>query len=332
MNRAANDRPADEQAAEPPAHLGLVRDEPLSRHTYLRLGGPAAYFGTPEDLHTLEQMLAWARTVDLPVRIAGGGSNVLVADEGVRALVISLRRACAAVSFDATSPDETDANDASVEVGAGVMLPALARQAAAQHLGGIEFAIGIPGSVGGALQTNAGIGDGRCIGNLVRTVDVLRDGRRVRLTEGELRFEYRNSSLRMAGDLVLSACLTLTPRPRVEIEAEMRRLLEARQASQPTSEPNAGSVFRNPPGDHAGRLVEAAGCKGLQIGGAQVSTLHANFIVQDGTARTTEVVQLMTTVQQRVREQFGVVLRPEIEWWGYAPDTPPPVPWLSPEA
>lgn len=333
MNHAANDRPtddhaADDQAAHPPAHLGLVRDEPLSRHTYLRLGGPAAYFGTPEDLDALEQMLAWARTVDLPVRIAGGGSNVLVADEGIRALVISLRRACATVSFHATS---ANAADPMVEVGAGVMLPALARQAAAQHLGGLEFAIGIPGSVGGALQTNAGIGDGRCIGNLVRTVDVLRDGRRVRLTEGELRFEYRNSSLRMAGDLVLSACLTLTPRPRVEIEAEMRRLLEARQVSQPTSEPNAGSVFRNPPGDHAGRLIEAAGCKGLRIGGAQVSTLHANFIVQDGTARTTEVVQLMTTVQQRVREQFGVALRPEIEWWGYDPDVPPPAPWLHPE-
>ncbi|MEX2374825.1 MAG: UDP-N-acetylmuramate dehydrogenase [Dehalococcoidia bacterium] len=312
------------QAAEPPAHLGLVRNEPLSRHTYLRLGGPAAYFGTPRDLDVLEQMLAWAREAGLTVRIAGGGSNVLVSDSGVRALVISLRRACATISFQATSAE------AAVEVGAGVMLPALARQAAERDLGGLEFAIGIPGSIGGALQTNAGIGDGRCIGDLVESVEVLHNGERVLLTRDQVTFEYRSSSLRLSGNLVLSARLTLTPRPRAEVEAEMRRLLEARQASQPTAEPNAGSVFRNPPGDHAGRLIEAARCKGLRIGGAQVSTLHANFIVQDGTARTDDVVQLMTTVQGRVREQFGIALRPEIEWWGHEPDDPPPPPWLPP--
>ena len=293
---------------DPPADLGLVRDEPMSRHTYRRLGGPAAYFGTPETLEDLDRMVAWAREAGLLVRVAGGGSNVLVADAGVRALVLSLRRCCGAVLFD----------DAACEVvaGAGVMLPGLARQAAERGLAGFEFAIGIPGSVGGALQTNAGIGDGRCIGDLVRSVEVLRGGRRLDLARDEITMDYRTTSLRGSGDVVLGARLALRRGERAAIDAEMRRLLDARQASQPTSEPNAGSVFRNPPGDQAGRLIEAAGCKGLRVGGAQVSTLHANFIVQDGTATTKDVTDLMAEVRRRVASQFRVTLVPEIEWWG----------------
>lgn len=280
----------------------------MSRHTYMRLGGPAAYFGTPETLDDLDRMVAWARGVGLPVRVAGGGSNVLVADAGVRALVISLRRCCGATVFD----------DAACEVvaGAGVMLPGLARQAAERGLAGLEFAVGIPGSVGGALQTNAGIGDGRCVGDLVRSVEVLRAGGRVTLDRDEITMDYRTTSLRGSGDVVLSARFALQRGERAAIEAAMRRLLEARQASQPTSEPNAGSVFRNPPGDHAGRLIEAAGCKGLRIGGAQVSTLHANFIVQDGSATTRDVTDLMAEVRRCVASQFSVTLIPEIEWWG----------------
>ena len=238
--------------------------------------------------------------------------KVLVADEGVEALVISLRRCCRSVVFVS--------GEFEVEAGAGVMLPSLARQAAERGMGGLEFAIGIPGSIGGALQTNAGIGDGRCIGDRVLSVEVLRNGLRRVLERDEITFDYRTTSLRGSADIVLSARLALQPNAPDVIEAEMRRLLDARQATQPTAEPNAGSVFRNPPGDHAGRLVEATGCKGLQIGGAQVSTLHANFIVQDGTATTKDVTDLMAEVQRRVREQFGVDLVPEIEWWGRSPD------------
>src|SRR5207253_2546970 len=142
--------------ATPPPGSEVRRDEPLSRHTYLRLGGPARFFAEPPTLEALKDVLAWARTSAVQVRVLGGGSNVLVADEGVEALVVSLRRACAELRFDG----------AHVVGGAAVMLPALARAAAARSLGGLEFGIGIPGSVGGALQTNAGIGDGRCIGPL----------------------------------------------------------------------------------------------------------------------------------------------------------------------
>ena len=307
---------------DPPADLGLEREVALSRHTYMRIGGPAAYFGTPEDLAQFERIATWAREHALRLRILGGGSNVCVSDEGVRDVVISLRRACGQIAFDGVE----------VAAGAAVMLPALAKAAAERDLGGLEFAIGIPGSVGGALQTNAGIGDGRCIGDLVRSVKVWRASSRetsghVTLPAEAITFEYRNTSLHHSEDLVLGATLTLVPRPRAEIDAEMRRLLEARQRTQPTAEPNAGSIFRNPPGHSAGRLIDAAGCKGLTVGHANVSTLHANFIVHDGQGTAADIAAVMAEVQRRVLDTSGVRLRPEVEWWG---DGPPPAAWHLP--
>ena len=301
----------------PPADLRLEREASLARHTYMRIGGPAAYFGVPADLAQFARIATWARAQSLRLRVLGGGSNVLVADTGVRDVVVSLRRACGATTFAGTPEGE-------VTAGAAVMLPALARAAAERGLGGLEFAIGIPGSIGGALQTNAGTGDGRCIGDLVRSVEVWRDGARVPLRAEEIAFDYRSTSLRASGDVVLGATLALTLRPRAEIEGEMRRLLEARQRTQPTAEPNAGSIFRNPPGDSAGRLIDTAGCKGLVVGHAHVSTLHANFIVHDGQGAATEVAALMAEVQRRVLAASGLRLHPEIEWWG---DGAPPEAW-----
>lgn len=275
----------------------------------MRIGGPARFFAEPRALADVEQLFGWARTVPVAIRVIGGGSNILVADEGVDALVITLRRACGEIRFD----------DSRVTAGAAVMLPALARAAAAAGLSGLEFAIGIPGSLGGALQTNAGIADGRSIGPLVERVEALGARGPLTLPREELRFGYRESSLRGSGVMVTAVTLQLRPRPRDAIEAEMRQLLEARGAAQPTAEPNAGSVFRNPPGDHAGRLIEAAGCKGLAVGSAHVSALHANFIVHDGTATARDVADLMQQVQRRVHTHAGVWLVPEIEWWGAAP-------------
>jgi len=295
----------------PPAALGLERNVSLARHTYLRIGGPAAYFATPPDIDTFVRIWAWARSHEIPLRIIGGGSNMLVADEGVRAVVVSLRRACGSFEFRGSE----------VHAGASVMLPALAKAAAERGLGGLEFAIGIPGDIGGAMQTNAGIGDGRSIGDLVTGVEVLRNGVLVALTRAQVTFDYRHTSLRAARELVLGATLALTPRPREEIEAEMRRLLSIRQATQPTAEPNAGSVFRNPPGDSAGRMIEAVGGKEVAAGCVHVSTLHANFIVHDGHGTAAQYVGVMTEVQRRVLATYGVRLIPEIEWWG---DGPPP--------
>lgn len=295
------------------SHL-LTRNVPLREYTYLRIGGPAQFFATPDDRDGVTRLAAWATSEGRSLRVLGGGSNVLVSDDGLSGLAISLRRACAETTFDGVT----------VSAGAGVMLPALARAAAAHDLGGLEFAIGIPGAVGGALQTNAGIGDGRSIGGLVRSVDVL-DGAAVRtLGADELTFDYRTSSLRDSGLVVLAATLELHPRPGSEAEAEMRKLLATRSASQPTAGPNAGSMFRNPPGDYAGRVIEAAGCKGLTSGAASISELHANFIVHDGSASAADIVALMSDVQRRVADQLDVWLVPEVEWWG---DGDLPAPW-----
>ncbi|RLT43482.1 MAG: UDP-N-acetylmuramate dehydrogenase [Chloroflexi bacterium] len=291
---------------EPPPALGLERDVSLARHTYLRIGGAAAFFGTPPDIDTLVKIWAWAKSHAIPLRIIGGGSNMLVADEGVRAVVISLRRTCGYLDFDGPG----------VYAGAAVMLPALAKAAAERGMGGAEFLIGIPGDIGGAMQTNAGIGDGRSIGDLVTSVDILRDGVPVTLSREQIAFDYRHTSLRAAGEIVLAARLALKPRPRDEVEAEMSRLLGTRQATQPTAEPNAGSVFRNPPGDRAGQMIEAVGGKDVASGSAHVSSLHANFIVHDGHASAAEYLAVMTEVQRLVLATYGVRLIPEIEWWG----------------
>jgi UDP-N-acetylmuramate dehydrogenase len=272
----------------------------------MRLGGPAAYFAEPDTIEDVRRIAEWAHAQRLPLRVIGGGSNVLIADEGVQSVVISLRRACGDTRFQ----------DTRVIAGGGVMLPGLARAAAAHNLDGLEFAIGIPGTIGGALQSNAGIGDRREIGPLVEAVRLLRSAEVVTLFRSDLRFDYRASSLRGGADIVLEATLALESRPRAECEAEMTRLLEARQTSQPTAERNAGSIFRNPEGDHAGRLIEAAGCKGLNVGGAQVSQLHANFIVHDGSASTADIAALMSEIQHRVLAFAGVRLTPEVEWWG----------------
>ena len=295
--------------APPPAGIEVHEHAPLARHTYLRLGGPARYLAIPEDIEELQQLLGWARAEGLSLRVLGGGSNLLVADEGIDALVVSLRRAAGSFTFIGER----------VVAGAAVMLPALSRAAAERGLGGLEFAIGIPGAVGGALNSNAGIGDGRSIGLLVEDVEVLGGRGRSTIPRRELFFGYRRSSLRGAGVMVLGATLRLQPRPKEEIEAELRTLLGHRQATQPTAGPNAGSVFRNPEGDYAGRLIEAAGCKGLSVGAATVSDLHANFFVHDGTATTADMVELMAQVQRRVLDHAGVRLQPEIEWWGDGP-------------
>ena len=311
MRWSAYDPDVSTRALEPPPGISLLREEPLARHTYMRIGGPAEYFATPATLEELTALLEWAHARGLRVRPLGGGSNIVVADEGVRGLVVSLRRACGHLRFEG----------ALLHAGAGVLLPALARAAAEHDLGGLEFAIGIPGCIGGALQSNAGIGDGRNIGQLIEGVEVLDGTHRRSMPRAALTFDYRTSSLRGSGLLVLEATLRLAPRPRADIEQEMRRLLAARQASQPTAEPNAGSMFRNPPGDFAGRVIEAAGCKGLAVGSARVSPVHANFIVHDGHATASDVASLMALVQERVRAQLGVELVPEVEWWS---DESPP--------
>lgn len=285
---------------------GVRVREPLAPYVTLRLGGPADVMAFPADEEDLARLLSFAAERGLPVHVLGHGSNVLVPDEGVRGLVVSLARAADWVRF----------REPEVEVGAGFSLPRLVAQAARRGLGGLEALAGVPGSVGGALCMNAGTG-GEAIGDVTEEVRALTAaGAPVTLDRAALAFGYRASRLQEGGLVAVAARLRLRPGEREAIAAAVRERARRRKASQPLDLPNAGSVFKNPEGDHAGRLIEAAGCKGLRVGNAQVSPRHANFIVNLGGATAAEVTELMGIVYWRVRRMAGVALEPEVRLFG----------------
>jgi UDP-N-acetylmuramate dehydrogenase len=280
------------------------RAEPLALHTTLRIGGPAAWYAEPEEEREVAAALAWAEARGLPWRVIGLGSNLLCPDEGFAGVVLDLRAACAGVRWDGTL----------LEVGAGVHLAPLVQEAARRGLSGLEGLAGVPGTVGGALAMNAGTAAGE-MAAVVRQVRVLAPDGRVRtLTAEEMRFGYRSSRLQAEPLVALAAVLQLRPADPEAVRRDLAQKALRRRQTQPLELPNAGSVWRNPPGDFAGRLVEAAGCKGLRRGDAQVSPKHANFIVNLGGARAEEVIALMAEVRRRVRQRFGVCLEPELRW------------------
>ncbi len=280
--------------------------EPLARHVTLRVGGPADVLAFPRDEEEAIGLLRLAREQGVPVHVLGNGSNVFAPDEGVRGLVLNLTRGTDWVRF----------RGAEVEVGAGHPLPRLVQEAARRGLSGLEALGGVPGSVGGALYMNGGAA-GQSIGDVTDEVRAATlAGQRIVLSRDEMEFGYRSSRLQ-AGDLVvLSARLRLRPGRREDVEAALREFSRRRRLTQPLELPNAGSIFKNPPGDYAGRLIEAAGCKGLRRGDAQVSPRHANFIVNLGNATARDVLCLMAEVRRRVRARSGVALEPEVRLLG----------------
>ncbi len=284
---------------------GEVRaHEPLGPHTTLRIGGPARLFAWPADVPAVAAAVGWVQEAALPWRVFGLGSNLLCPDHGFGGLVLDLARACGQSSFHGER----------LEVGAGVHLAPLIREAARRGLAGLAGVAGVPGTVGGALTMNAGTAAGD-MGQVVERVDALDPrGRRVVLGRDELCLGYRESILQQPGWVVLSAVLRLTPADPEAVRADLASRALRRRQTQPLELPNAGSIWRNPPGDHAGRLVEAAGCKGLLRGDAQVSPKHANFIVNLGSARAADVLALMAAVRRRVLACAGVRLVPELRW------------------
>jgi UDP-N-acetylmuramate dehydrogenase len=281
--------------------------EPMSGHTSFRIGGPARLFAAPTDVETLCRLLAFCSAETIPWFVLGAGTNLLVSDRGYDGLVIHLRKGWGAVRIAENA----------VEVGAGHPLPGLARKMAQAGLSGLEFAAGIPGSVGGAVAMNAGAFSGGMSQVVTHAECLTAGGKPVVLESVELRFSYRDSHILHERLVVTRVHFTLTPREPAEILCRMEEFWAQRKARQPLSAWSAGSVFRNPPGDAAGRLIEAAGCKGMRVGGALVSLKHANFIVNTGTASAADVVALIRTVQHRVHERFGVRLEPEITFLGH---------------
>jgi UDP-N-acetylmuramate dehydrogenase len=286
---------------------GEVRlNEPMSRHTTFRIGGCADVFIQPRDESDLGAAVSWLRRANIPFRVIGNGSNLLVADAGIRAAVIKLAPAFRDIHF----------NSQGVIAGAGAALAAVVSRCAAAGWSGLESTVGIPGTIGGALVTNAGTDTGS-IGDLVQDAAVMdQAGNVVELRCAELNYGYRCSSLTLSRHIVLRARLRLTRTDPAEVRAKMQRLHLKRSSRQPLGCRSAGSVFKNPPEIAAGKLVDRAGCKGLRIGDAQVSDKHANFIVNRGRATAADVHNLMCEVQQRVLRVHGIWLEPEIELIG----------------
>lgn len=284
-------------------------DEPLKRHTTFRIGGPADFLVEVADRHELSEVLALADREQLPVNILGRGSNLLVSDDGVRGFVLVLGG-----EFDRYEVDGTR-----VSAGGGYDLPKLANRIAKLGLGGLEFACAIPGTVGAGLVINAGAHGGDMSQVVTAATVVWPDGRVETLRPEDIGFGYRTSKLQKTFAIVVEVVMELHPAVQEELQAHMQHHLERRKATQPLQLPNAGSIFKNPPGEFAGRLIEQAGLKGLTEGAAQVSEKHANFIVNLGNATARDVLVLMDRIRQAVQERFGVRLESEVRIWGDNP-------------
>lgn len=280
----------------------VLAQVPLKNYTTWRVGGPADLLCIPVEKSDVALALAFAREHSLPVTVIGNGSNLLVLGGGIRGLVLSLSRG---LNF-------SDIHGELMVSGGGVLLPALARQACRASLSGLEFAAGIPATLGGAIIMNAGA-FGQNIGALIQEVETIQlDGTEKKWRGTELSFGYRYSSLQGKNLIILQAALRLAPAVKDEITAHMERNLASRKRTQPLEFPTAGSVFRNPPGDYAGRIIEAVGLKGFCLGDAQVSPKHANFIINRGNATGQEIKLLIETIQKRVCQATGIELVPEV--------------------
>jgi UDP-N-acetylmuramate dehydrogenase len=284
---------------------GVQRDYPLARLTTIRTGGAAEFFARPGRLEALERLLAWAGAQGLEVGVVGSGSNLLVADLGVRGLVLKLDKELSTIELHGTR----------IHCGGGARLPTVSARAAQAGLTGIEFGVSIPGTVGGAVRMNANAYGGE-LARVLEWVDVVRTDGTERKTPDQLGFAYRRSSLR-PGEVVARASFALSEAASDEVKATLADMRARRKAAQPSGIKTFGSTFKNPEdpraeGRTAGQLLDAAGCRGLRIGGAGFSDKHANFIENHGDATTAVMVE----GRRRVRESFGVALEPEVQALG----------------
>ncbi len=278
----------------------VIENEPLANHTTWKVGGPADLFVVPDNREKLELAMQHIYAAAVPWTVIGRGSNLLVRDGGIRGVVLSLERLNGIRFMGERLAAE-----------AGCSFVRVAVMAAQHGLSGLEFAGGIPGSVGGAVFMNAGA-HGSDVSRVLETVIVLTEEGPIRKSRDEMGFAYRTSCLQHQPGIVVEAVFSLHPTERAEIMEKMRLYRLKRLNTQPLNMPCAGSVFRNPPGDYAARLIEAAGLKGMTVGGAQISQLHANFIVNLGNATAKDILTLIHHCQQVVWEKYGISLHAEV--------------------
>jgi UDP-N-acetylenolpyruvoylglucosamine reductase len=294
---------------------GVVRDHPLARLTTIRTGGNAELFARPGTIAELTVLLRWAAAEKLEVGVVGSGSNLLVADEGVRGLVLKLDRQLSQIEQDGHR----------LECGGGARLPAVSAAAARLGLSGIEFGVNIPGTVGGAVRMNANAYGGELAAAL-EWVDVATAAGTERRLPDAFAFDYRRSNLR-AGEIVARARFALSPASPDQVKATLADMRRRRRDAQPSGIKTFGSTFKNPSdaaaeGRSAGQLLDAAGCRGLRIGGAGFAEKHANFVENHGSATTTEVIEVMQEGRRRVKQHFGIELEPEVQSLGPVPIPP----------
>ena len=284
---------------------GIFMEEPMKKHTTFRVGGPADVLVQPDET-ALAAILALCRQYHVSYSFIGNGSNLLVGDKGIRGVVIEMTDPMGNIEVDGTK----------ITAQAGAMLSKIANTAASNGLGGMEFAAGIPGSVGGAVVMNAGAYGGE-MKDIIEKVYVLdENGAQLELDRDALDLGYRHSCIPEKKYIVTKVVLELVPRNEAEIRSEMKELNEKRAEKQPLQYPSAGSTFKRPEGYFAGKLIMDAGLRGYQTGGAQVSEKHCGFVINKDNATAADVCRLLRDVQDKVKEQFGVTLEPEVKFLG----------------
>lgn len=284
---------------------GIFMEEPMKKHTTFRVGGPADVLVQPDET-ALAAILALCRQYHVSYSFIGNGSNLLVGDKGIRGVVIEMTDPMGNIEVDGTK----------ITAQAGAMLSKIANTAASNGLGGMEFAAGIPGSVGGAVVMNAGAYGGE-MKDIIEKVYVLdENGAQLELDRDALDLGYRHSCIPEKKYIVTKVVLELVPRNEAEIRSEMKELNEKRAEKQPLQYPSAGSTFKRPEGYFAGKLIMDAGLRGYQVGGAQVSEKHCGFVINKGDATAADICQLMRDISDKVQAQFGVVLEPEVKMIG----------------
>ncbi|MGE5405794.1 MAG: UDP-N-acetylmuramate dehydrogenase [Candidatus Saccharibacteria bacterium] len=276
-------------------------NEPMSKHTSFRIGGPADILVMPRTVEDVMTAMKWAVDNNVKYLLVGAGSNMLVRDGGFRGMIIKLGSNFKGIEVAGLT----------VKAKAGTKLAELARKAAENGLSGLEFAEGIPGTVGGAVYMNAGAYDGQ-MSNVVKMVTVLSNGELQDIKASDLGFGYRKSVFQAKHDLILEVEMMLSPGDPERIREKMKGFAHSRKEKQPLEFPSAGSVFKRPEGKYVGPMIEELGLKGYRIGDAEISTKHAGFIVNKGEAKAAEVLELISYIQSRVREKFSVELETEV--------------------
>lgn len=283
----------------------LLFNEPLSKWTTWKVGGPAEYLVFPNSVEKVSLVIKTAKKNNIPIVVLGNGSNVLVKDNGIKGLVINTSKL-----------QKIEVKGTSIFAEAGVTMPALAKYALQNSLTGLEFSVGIPASFGGAILMNAGAW-GKSTGEVIKEVKIVdMEGEVKTFSKRDISFKYRESSFKRGAQVIVSGIVELTKGDPIKIKNLMQLHQKSRLAKQPVKLPNAGSVFKNPEGYAAGYLIESVGLKGFSIGGAQISDKHANFIINTGDATAEDILNLMERTIQCVENFYGIHLEPEVSILG----------------